>query len=106
MQDFSLSELETTIRNRAGATAADSYTKQLLDAGMPRIAKKFGEEAIEAIIAAMENRREAIIGESADVLYHLLVLLHAADIPLSEVLGELQKRTERSGHAEKAGRTK
>jgi phosphoribosyl-ATP pyrophosphohydrolase len=71
---------------------------------MPRIAKKFGEEAVEAAIAAMGNDRKELTMESADVLYHLLVLLEAKDIPLADVVRELERRTKQSGLAEKASR--
>ena len=71
---------------------------------MPRIAKKFGEEAVETVIAALSEDRPALTGEVADVLYHLLVLLEARSISLAEVLNELQRRTSRSGLEEKASR--
>jgi phosphoribosyl-ATP pyrophosphohydrolase len=104
MSRFSLDDLAAIIAARAGSTAEQSYTKSLLEAGPGRAAKKFGEEAIEAVIAAIEGDREALIKESADVLYHLIVLLRVRDISLNEVMGELQRRTAQSGHAEKAGR--
>jgi phosphoribosyl-ATP pyrophosphohydrolase len=75
-----------------------------LEAGPARAAKKFGEEAIETVIAATEGDRTALITESADVIYHLIVLLRARDISLEEVMNELERRTGQSGHAEKAGR--
>jgi phosphoribosyl-ATP pyrophosphohydrolase len=104
MSRFSLDDLAAIIAARAGSTAEQSYTKSLLEAGPGRAAKKFGEEAIEAVIAATEDDRTALIKESADVLYHLIVLLRVRDISLDEVMGELQRRTAQSGHAEKAGR--
>jgi phosphoribosyl-ATP pyrophosphohydrolase len=104
MSRFSLDDLAAIIATRAGSTAEQSYTKSLLEAGPGRAAKKFGEEAVEAVIAAMEGDREALVRESADVLYHLIVLLRVRDISLDEVMGELQRRTAQSGHAEKAGR--
>jgi phosphoribosyl-ATP pyrophosphohydrolase len=104
MSRFSLDDLAAIIAARAGSTAEQSYTKSLLQAGPGRAAKKFGEEAVEAVIAAIEGDREALIKESADVLYHLIVLLRVRDISLNEVMGELQRRTAQSGHAEKAGR--
>jgi phosphoribosyl-ATP pyrophosphohydrolase len=104
MSRFSLDDLAAIIAARAGSTAEQSYTKSLLQAGPGRAAKKFGEEAVEAVIAAIEGDREALIKESADVLYHLIVLLRVRDISLNEVIGELQRRTAQSGHAEKAGR--
>jgi phosphoribosyl-ATP pyrophosphohydrolase len=101
---FSLDDLATLIRKRRHDDASKSYTKSLFDAGAPRIAKKFGEEAIEAVIAAMGSDRKELTMEAADVLYHLLVLLEAKDIDLAEVVQELERRTNQSGHAEKASR--
>jgi phosphoribosyl-ATP pyrophosphohydrolase len=105
MSRFSLDDLAAIIAARAGSTAEQSYTKSLLEAGPGRAAKKFGEEAVEAVIAATEDDRSALIKESADVLYHLIVLLRVRDISLDEVMGELQRRTAQSGNAEKAGRS-
>lgn len=104
MSDFSLTDLAQIIKRRRDADAAQSYTKSLFAAGTPRIAKKFGEEAVEAVIAAVEGDPGALTSEAADVLYHLLVLLEARGVELSDVLGELEKRTSQSGHAEKAAR--
>ena len=104
MSDFSLADLDAIITARAGAAAEASYTRALLDAGPSRVAKKLGEEAVELAIAAVEGERRAIVLESADLLYHLLVLLHSRAIPLQDVLAELAERTSRSGHAEKAAR--
>jgi phosphoribosyl-ATP pyrophosphohydrolase len=104
MSRFSLDDLAAIVAARAGSTAEQSYTKSLLEAGPTRAAKKFGEEAVEAVIAGIEGDRGALIRESADVLYHLVVLLRARDISLDEVMNELERRTAQSGHAEKAGR--
>jgi phosphoribosyl-ATP pyrophosphohydrolase len=104
MSRFTLDDLAAIVAARAGATAEKSYTKSLLEAGPARAAKKFGEEAVEAILAAAAEDRAALIRESADVLYHLIVLLRARDISLDEVMDELQSRTAQSGHAEKAAR--
>lgn len=101
---FGLDGLAAIIKARASSTAEASYTKSLLDAGPARAAKKFGEEAVELVIAAIEGPAKAIIAESADVLYHLLVLLESRGLPLEAVLEELEKRTVQSGHAEKASR--
>ncbi len=101
---FTLDDLAALIKSRRAEDASTSYTKSLFDAGPPRIAKKFGEEAVEAVIAAMEGDRKALTSEAADVLYHLLVLLEARDIPLSDVVAELGRRTAQSGLAEKASR--
>jgi phosphoribosyl-ATP pyrophosphohydrolase len=97
--------LAAIIASRATSSAEKSYTKSLLEAGPARAAKKMGEEAVETVIAAVEGDRNALIGESADLFYHLLVLLQASGITLDEVLGELERRTQQSGHEEKAART-
>jgi phosphoribosyl-ATP pyrophosphohydrolase len=101
---FSLDDLAALIIARTGSTAEQSYTKSLLEAGPSRAAKKLGEEAVEAVIAAIEGDRTALIKESADVLYHLIVLLTSRNISLDEVMAELKDRTRRSGHTEKAAR--
>ena len=84
--------------------ADKSYTRSLLDAGVPRIAKKLGEEAVETAIAAVMKDKAALLSESADVIYHLLVLLHASNLSLDQVVAELGRRTRQSGHEEKASR--
>lgn len=104
MGDFDLTKLEAIIAERAQATDGSSYTRKLLDAGPARCAKKLGEEAVEAVIAITGGQRNEIVSESADVLYHLLVALKGAGIPISEVFAELQRRTARSGLDEKASR--
>jgi phosphoribosyl-ATP pyrophosphohydrolase len=101
---FSLDDLVMLISERAGAMADQSYTRSLLDSGTARIAKKFGEEAFEAAIAAVQRDPKALRMEAADVLYHLLVLLHDGGVPLQDVVGELARRTGQSGHQEKASR--
>ncbi|MFO1102723.1 MAG: phosphoribosyl-ATP diphosphatase [Methylocystis sp.] len=101
---FTLDDLAALIKSRRNDSASTSYTKTLLDAGMPKIAKKFGEEAVEAVIAAMEGDRSALINEAADTLYHLLVMLEARDVSLDDVVRELERRTQQSGLAEKAAR--
>ncbi len=101
---FSLQELERLIGERAAAVADASYTRSLLDAGIGRIAKKFGEEAVEAVVAAVERDRPQLLSEAADVIYHLLVLLHASNLSLDQVVSELGRRTRQSGHEEKASR--
>jgi len=104
MSEFSLEDLAAIIAARASATAEASYTKSLLDGGPRRAAKKMGEEAIETVIAAIDGDRKALIGESADLLYHLLVVLQACGVPLDDVLAELKRRTAQSGHDEKNSR--
>ena len=104
MTDFTLDTLAALIASRAGHGAGASYTSALLEAGVARCARKFGEEAVELVIAAIEKDRKALTLEAADVLYHLLVLLHSGGVALPEVLRELERRTAQSGHAEKAAR--
>jgi phosphoribosyl-ATP pyrophosphohydrolase len=104
MTSFTLDDLAAIIATRANASASTSYTKSLLDAGPARAAKKLGEEAVETVIAAVEGDVQALTRESADLLYHLLVVLHQKGISLADVCAELEHRTGRSGHAEKAAR--
>lgn len=99
-----LSALETTIRARKSADPDSSWTAKLLAKGPEKVAEKFGEEAVEAIIAAVKGDRENLTAEAADVLYHLLVMLASQDVPLSDVLAELARRQGTSGIAEKASR--
>jgi phosphoribosyl-ATP pyrophosphohydrolase len=101
---MTLEELFNTIEARKTADINSSWTAQLLAKGPEKCAEKFGEEAVEAIIEAVKGDREALIGEAADVLYHLLVMLAARKVTLTEVLAELEKRQARSGIAEKAAR--
>ena len=104
MSGFSLTDLEHIVAERAKASPDESYTAKLIARGMEVAAKKLGEEAVEAVIAAVTADREHLVAESADVMYHLLVVLKAANIPLDEVMAELQRRTAQSGLAEKAAR--
>ena len=104
MGRFTLDDLAAVIAARAGASVEKSYTKSLLEAGMGRVAKKFGEEAVEAVIAGMKGDRTELRNEAADVLYHLLVLLQAGGVPVQDVFDELERRTGQSGLAEKASR--
>ncbi|KQP96305.1 phosphoribosyl-ATP diphosphatase [Methylobacterium sp. Leaf117] len=104
MTQFTLSDLEALVADRAAASPETSYTAKLLSGGPARAAKKLGEEAVEAAIAAVQGDRAALVSESADVLYHLLVVLRGGGIALDEVLAELQRRTVQSGIAEKAAR--
>ncbi len=101
---MTLEELEARLALRAAASPEESYTAKLLARGMNKAAQKLGEEATEAVIAAVTGDRAELVKESADVLYHLLVVLKAADLPLSAVMDELDARTAQSGLAEKAGR--
>jgi len=101
---FTLESLAAIIDDRANATASASYTTSLLEAGIERSTKKFGEEAVELVIAALSDDRTAIRAEAADVLYHLLVVLKASGVTIGDVLEELNRRTGQSGLEEKASR--
>ncbi|PCJ87320.1 MAG: phosphoribosyl-ATP diphosphatase [Hyphomicrobiales bacterium] len=102
MPQFSLTDLDTIIAKRADAGADSSYTAQLLHKGVLKCAEKLGEESIELILAAAAQEKSDVANEAADVLYHLLVLLRARDVPLEEVMTILEGRTGQSGLAEKA----
>ena len=104
MSKFTIADLEQRVRERADASADISYTRKLLDKGVAQCAKKFGEEAIEAAIAAVSEDREHLIAEAADVLYHLLVVLRVRGVTLAEVEALLETRTKKSGLDEKASR--
>jgi len=97
MKDFTLQDLNEIIANRTLESADVSYTSTLLSAGTQECAKKFGEEAVEAIIAATSGDKVEFVKETADVLYHLLVLLRSEGIMLEDIMMELQKRTAQSG---------
>ena len=100
-----LTRLEQTITARLSADPASSYVAQLHARGLPVIARKLGEEAVEAVIAALAGTREELVGEAADVLFHLTVLLAEKGVPLDEVMAELDRREGLSGLAEKAARS-
>lgn len=97
-----LTRLEQTIAARKGTDSAASYVAQLHNRGVPVMARKLGEEAVEAAVAALSGSREELVGEAADVLFHLMVLLSGKDIALAEVLAELDRREGVSGIEEKA----
>lgn len=100
-----LGRLEAVIHDRlAGGEAEASYVASLAAKGRGKIAQKLGEEATETIIAALTEDRSALVGEAADLLFHLFVLLGAKDVPLADVLAELDRREGTSGIAEKASR--
>jgi len=101
-----LEQLAATIRARRAAAADSSYTRQLLDAGPIRCARKLGEEAIETVMAGAGESDEALREEAADLLYHLLVLLESRGVAISDVLEVLEKRSGVSGLKEKADRAK
>lgn len=99
-----LARLEAVIAARRSADPGSSYVAKLNAKGLGKIAQKVGEEATETIIAALTEDRQALVGEAADLLFHLLVLLGAKDVPLADVLVELDRREGTSGIAEKAAR--
>ena len=100
-----LARLEKTIAERRAASPDASYVAKLNSKGLPKIAQKLGEEATEAVIAAVSGSNEELVGESADLLFHLLVLLNAKGVSLDHVLAELDRREGLSGLDEKASRT-
>ena len=104
MTDHALDRLFATIIARKGADASASYTAQLLAAGVEKCAKKFGEEAVETALAAMTGNKAHVAAESADTLYHLLVLWAAVGITPDDVYAALRAREAQSGLAEKASR--
>ena len=106
MSAFTLSDLERIVSDRAKASPEESWTAKLCAAGQSKAAKKLGEEAVETVMAAVTNDRENLTYEAADLLYHLMVVLRIADIPLQDVMNELERRTGQSGITEKAGRQK
>ncbi len=99
-----LARLAATIASRRGADPATSWVAKLHSRGVPVIARKLGEEAVETVVAALSGSREELVGEAADTIFHLLVLLEAKGIALDEVLAELDRREGTSGIAEKAAR--
>jgi phosphoribosyl-ATP pyrophosphohydrolase len=104
MSRFTIHDLAATIDARAASGGDASYTRKLLDKGPDHCAKKLGEEAVETVIAAIENNRGHLIAESADLIFHLLVLLKSRGITLVEVEDALAQRTQMSGLEEKAAR--
>jgi phosphoribosyl-ATP pyrophosphohydrolase len=104
MARFTIHDLAKTIDARAAAGGDVSYTKKLLDKGPAHCAKKLGEEAMETVIAALGTEREPLVAESADLVYHLLVLLKSRGVSLDEVEAALAQRTSMSGLEEKASR--
>ncbi len=100
-----LERLEQTIAARRTASPETSYVARLNSKGLPKIAQKVGEEATETVIAAVSGSNEELVSESADLLFHLMVLLNAKNIPLEAVLAELDQREGLSGLDEKASRS-
>ena len=103
---FTLADLDRIIGERASVTDGSSYTASLIEKGVEKCAAKLGEEATETVIAALGEDRDALIGESADLIYHLLVLLRSRGLALDDVVAELEKRTGQTGLEEKASRGK
>ena len=104
MSDFSLAELERIVAARGRSGDPQSWTAKLFAGGQEKAAKKLGEEAVETVIAAIQGDRARLASESADLLYHLMVVLAVAGVPLSDIMAELERRTAQSGVAEKASR--
>jgi len=100
-----LSRLEATIAQRRLASPDESYVAKLHARGLPKIAQKLGEEATEAVIAALAGDEAELVGEAADLLFHLMVLLGARGVTLAAVLAELERREGTSGITEKASRS-
>ena len=104
MSTFTLADLENIVAARAAADPSESWTAKLVASGQQKAAKKLGEEAVETVIAAIEGDKAALTGETADLLYHLMVVLKIGGVALQDVMGELERRTSQSGIVEKASR--
>jgi phosphoribosyl-ATP pyrophosphohydrolase len=100
-----LTRLETTIAQRLNASSDESYVAKLHHKGLKKIAQKVGEEATETVIAALAGDDKELVGEAADLLFHLMVLLAEKGVPLADVMAELDRREGLSGLAEKAARS-
>ncbi len=101
---FSLEKLATVIGQRSQSNDDNSYTRLLISKGIEHCSKKFGEEVVELIMATVQGDKKQTVRESADVLYHFLVMLEASDVDFDEVMAELESRTRQSGLEEKASR--
>ncbi|WP_295811546.1 phosphoribosyl-ATP diphosphatase [uncultured Nitratireductor sp.] len=104
MTDFTLADLEKIVAARAASGDANSWTAKLVSRGIDKASKKLGEEAVETVIASLGEDRDALVGETADLLYHLLVVLHMRGVALEDVMAELHSRTAQTGLQEKAAR--
>ena len=104
MSSFTLADLERIVVHRATSADTKSYTASLYAKGIGKASQKLGEEAIETVIAAVSRDRQGVISESADLLYHLIVVLGISGVKLGEVLEELERRTAQTGLEEKAAR--
>jgi phosphoribosyl-ATP pyrophosphohydrolase len=104
MEPFTVYDLEKSVQTRAKAEPGASYTRTLVDRGVAHCAKKLGEEAVEVAIAAIAEDRDRLIAETADLLYHLFVVLEVRGVSLAEVETALGERTRQTGLDEKAAR--
>lgn len=104
MSTFTLADLVDIVDARSKADPSESWTAKLVASGQPKAAKKLGEEAVETVIAAIEGDKAALTSETADLLYHLMVVLKIGGVALQDVMGELERRTSQSGLVEKASR--
>jgi phosphoribosyl-ATP pyrophosphohydrolase len=100
-----LDHLENVIAERSTASPDESYVAKLNTKGMPTIARKLGEEGVEAAVAALSGSDEELVGEAADIIFHLLVALQARGLSLADVKAELERREGVSGLVEKASRS-
>ena len=104
MSTVTLADLAEIVDARAKADPSESWTAKLVASGQQKAAKKLGEEAVETVIAAIEGDKAALMSETADLLYHLMVVLKIGGVALQDVMGELERRTSQSGLVEKASR--
>ena len=104
MSDFSLTDLEAIIAERAASGDESSWTAKLVGQGIEKAAEKLGEEAVETVVAAVARDGAGVRDEAADLLYHLLVVLHMKGVAVEDVMAALERRTGQSGLAEKAAR--
>ncbi|RFZ82421.1 phosphoribosyl-ATP diphosphatase [Shinella sp. WSJ-2] len=104
MSTFTLADLVEIVDARSKADPSESWTAKLVASGQQKAAKKLGEEAVETVIAAIEGDKAALTSETADLLYHLMVVLKIGGVALQDVMGELERRTSQSGLVEKASR--
>nr|WP_321442736.1 phosphoribosyl-ATP diphosphatase [uncultured Cohaesibacter sp.] len=104
MANFTLNDLEAIIAQRAASSDEKSYTRKLIGKGVGKCAQKLGEEAVESVIAAMKGDKAELTSETADLFYHLLVVLNISGVKLDDVMDELARRTGQTGLEEKAAR--
>lgn len=104
MAGFTLEDLEGIVAARGRSGDPESWTAKLFDKGIGKASQKLGEEAVETVIAAVSADRAGVVSETADLLYHLMVVLALSDVPLADVMAELERRTAQTGLQEKAAR--